>query len=187
MGALGCLWGPLYFPQASCTLRAKHTPERPGANLPCSSVAGKQNLATCIRRSWPWVVSQFSPPYEGKAPTFKEPFFKNNKKQKTTKQQKLTSAHVNVSYKAALGFSGPVGSVGPSASCLHRIALWPAQRRGTPGSQPAGKLKSRRDVRISTGPGFLRGVSSVGCSLRVSYYRVSQRSLQRLMALRSGL
>lgn len=126
------------------------------------------------------VASQFSPP------TFKEPFLKDNKKQKTIKQQKLTSAHVNVSYKAALGFSGRSGPVGPSALRLHRVALWLAQRRGPPGSQPAGKLKSRRDVRISTRPGFLRG-ASVGCSLRVSYYRVSQRSLQRLMALRSGL
>lgn len=93
-GGSGLPWGPLHFPQASCTQRAKRTPDRPGANLPCSSVAGKQNLATCIRRSWPWVVSQFSPPSEGKLLLLKNPFLKTIKNKQTKKNNQAAKVDV---------------------------------------------------------------------------------------------
>lgn len=45
VGAPGCpplaTLGPVYFPQAYCAQSAMRTPESPGANLPCSSAAGK--------------------------------------------------------------------------------------------------------------------------------------------------
>lgn len=89
MGALGgpplaTLGSSFLSPSLLHPERVEH-PNAQSQTYPVPPRLGEQNLATCIRGSWLWVGSQFSPSSEGKFLLLRNTFFsKINKFKKSS-------------------------------------------------------------------------------------------------------